>query len=116
MKVKLTKGRTAPQDEIAALQRKLGEPLPSEFIEFVALNDGAEPETNIFKIEAAKDSGVNRFISVKEIAGEMPRIENLPGRSFPVAWAEGGNYVFVNLSAGGAVFFGITNGLKILSS
>lgn len=35
----------------------------------------------------------------------MPRIENLPGRSFPVAWAEGGNYVFVNLAAGGAVFF-----------
>lgn len=57
MKVKLTKGRTASQDEIAVLQRKLGEQLPSEFIEFVAQNDGAEPETNIFKIEANKRLG-----------------------------------------------------------
>ena len=105
MKLKLTKGRTASKDEIATLQRKLEEPLPSEFIEFVARNDGAEPEPNIFKIGATNDAGVNGFIPAKEIASEMSRIENLPDGSFPVAWAEGGNYVFVNLVAGGSVFF-----------
>lgn len=106
MKVKLTKGLAAAQNDLTALQQELGEALPSEFIEFVARYDGAEPETNIFKIGATtNESGINGFIPVKEIAREMPRIENLPARSFPVAWAEGGNYVFINLAAGGAVFF-----------
>jgi len=105
MKIKLTKGRAASQEEIAALQGKLGEPLPSDYTEFVGRNDGAEPENNIFRIGATNDSGINAFIPVDEVADEMQRIENLPGRSFPVAWAEGGNYVFVNLAAGGAVFF-----------
>jgi hypothetical protein len=105
MKVKLTKGRAVSQNDVAALQRKLGEPLASEFLEFVAQNDGAEPETNIFKIGKTNESGVNGFIPVKEIVSEMPRIENLPGRSYPVAWAEGGNFVFINQAVGGAVFF-----------
>ncbi len=105
MKVKLINGRTASQNEIAELQRALGEKLPAEFIEFAALNDGAEPETNIFRIEATNNSGVNGFIPVREIADEISRIENLPAKSFPIAWAEGGNYVFVNLAASRAVFF-----------
>jgi hypothetical protein len=89
--------------------------LPAELIDFVARNDGAEPETNVFKIGPANESGVNGFIPIKEIVNKMPRIENLPPRSFPVAWAEGGNYVFVNLAADGAVFFWITKGLTVLS-
>ncbi len=79
--------------------------MPAELIDFVARNDGAEPETNVFKIGPANESGVNGFIPIKEIVNKMPRIENLPPRSFPVAWAEGGNYVSVNLAADGAVFF-----------
>ena len=105
MKVKLTKGRAASQDDVAALQRKLGEPLASEFLDFVAHSDGAEPETNIFKIRTTNEAGILGFIPVKEIASEMPRIENLPSRSFPVAWAECGNYVFINQSDGGVFFW-----------
>lgn len=105
MKIKLTKGRPASQNDIAALERKLGESLPSEFLAFVAQSDGAEPETNIFKIGTTNESGVTAFIPVKEIGNEMPRIENLPDKSFPVAWAEGGNYIFINQTDGGAVFF-----------
>lgn len=105
MKVKLTKGSAASQRDIALLQQKLGEPLPSEFVEFIARHDGAEPETNIFRCGTANESGVNGFIPVKEIASEMQRIENLPSRSFPVAWAEGGNYVYIDQAENGAVFF-----------
>ncbi|MBF0312388.1 MAG: SMI1/KNR4 family protein [Oligoflexia bacterium] len=105
MKIKLTKGHAVALNDVAALQRKLGESLTSEFLEFVAENDGAEPEINIFKIGTTNESGVSGFIPVKEIASEMPRIENLPGRSYPVAWVEGGNYVFINQAVGGAVFF-----------
>ncbi len=105
MKLQLKKGRAASQNDIAALQQRIGEPIVSEFLEFVAVNDGAEPETNIFKVGATNESGVNRFIPIKEIIHEMSQIENLPKKSFPFAWAEGGNYVFLNQADNGAVFF-----------
>lgn len=105
MKLKLTKGHAAAQNDVAALQRNLGEPLASEFLEFVAQNDGAEPETNIFKIGTTNDACVSGFIPVKEIPNEMAAIDNLPIKSFPVAWASGGNYIFINQADAGAVFF-----------
>ncbi len=105
MKVKLTKGRTAEKFDIGVLEQKIGEPLISDFLQFVSENDGAEPETNIFKVGLKNESGVNRFIPVKEITNEISRIETLPEKSFPVAWAEGGNYVFINQASSGEVFF-----------
>jgi len=105
MKIKLTKGRAALPADIASLEAILGG-LPShEFIDFVRENDGAEPETNIFRIDAGNESGVNGFIPMCKIAEEMRHIENLPEKSFPIAWAEGGNYVLINQAAGGGVFF-----------
>ena len=105
MKLKLTKGRAASRSDIAALQQKIGMPIVPEFLEFVAVNDGTEPETNIFKIGGTNESGVNGFIPIKEITKEISRIENLPKTAFPVAWAEGGNYVFINQHENGAVYF-----------
>ncbi|MBC3930031.1 SMI1/KNR4 family protein [Undibacterium sp. CY21W] len=105
MKLKLTKGRAASRSEITALERKIGMAIAPEFVEFAVENDGAEPETNIFKISEANESGVNGFIPVKEIYKESSRIENLPQFSFPVAWAEGGNYVLICQGENGAVYF-----------
>jgi SMI1 / KNR4 family (SUKH-1) len=106
MKVKLSKGRAASESDIAALEQRLGVPIALEFVRFVLENDGAVPETNIFKIgETNNESGVNGFIPVKEIIKEMSRIKNLPKNAFPVAWAEGGNYVFINQCENGTVFF-----------
>jgi len=105
MTLKLTKGRIASQNDIIALEHRIGEPLVPEILEFVAQNDGAEPETNIFKVGTANESGVNSFIPIREIISEMRRVENLPDRAYPIAWAEGGNYVFVNQADDGAVYF-----------
>jgi hypothetical protein len=105
MKVELSKGRPALRNDIADFEQKFGESLPPDFLVFLQENDGSEPETNIFKIGTANESGVNGFIPIKEIAEEMQKIENLPTRSFPVAWAEGGNYVYINQALNGAVFF-----------
>jgi hypothetical protein len=91
--------------DITEFEKKLGESLHPEFLLFVQQYDGSEPETNIFKIGTTNESGVNGFIPLKEVAGEMMNIENLPSNSFPVAWAEGENYVIINQSLGGAVFF-----------
>jgi hypothetical protein len=105
MRLKLNNGRAASQDAIDVLQQKIGEPLVSDFLEFVAEHDAAEPETNTFKVGTANASGVNGFIPVAEILTETKRIENLPSRSFPVAWAEGGNYVILNQAEKGTVYF-----------
>ena len=105
MKIELSNGRPASRNDIAEFEEKLGESLLPDFLVFVQQNDGSEPETNIFKIGTTNESGVNGFIPIREIVGEMQKIDNLPARSFPIAWAEGGNYVFINQALSGAVFF-----------
>jgi hypothetical protein len=105
MKIKLKKGKPASDESILALQAALGCQVSDSFRGFLHANDGAEPETNIFKITEKNESGVNRFIPVSEILKERGRIENIPAKAYPVAWAEGGNYVFVDEGKNGAVFF-----------
>lgn len=90
---------------ILALQTALGCQLSDSYKSFIRVHDGAEPETNIFRISEKNESGVNRFIPVSEIFKERARVKNLPMSAFPVAWAEGGNYVFVDEDRDGAVFF-----------
>lgn len=105
MKLKLSKGRPALQSDLIVLETTIGMPLAADFREFVAHHDGAEPENNIFPVGTSNDCGVNGFIPVRDIPREMQRIENLPKKSFPIAWAECGNYVFINQADAGSVFF-----------
>ena len=51
---------------------------------------------------------MNGFIPVSEIQKARACIENIPRRAYPIAWAEGGNYVFIDEGGNGAVFFGGT--------
>jgi hypothetical protein len=105
MKLKLTKGRPASPKDIAALREKIGGHIDQAFLKFATSNDGAEPEANIFKIGDGNESGVNAFIPIKEIPDVMSRTEYLPKAALPVAWAEGGNCVFIDQSENGAVYF-----------
>ncbi|WP_445369947.1 SMI1/KNR4 family protein (plasmid) [Methylomonas sp. BW4-1] len=105
MKIKLNEGSHASDFDIDTLQKKVGVPLKPEFLEFVRNNDGSKPETNIFKVNESIESGVNGFIPVRLIIREMSNIENLPENAFPVAWAEGGNYIFIDQRIGGSVYF-----------
>jgi SMI1-KNR4 cell-wall len=105
MKIKLKNGKCASEVALHALETALFCRLSESFRAFSLSNDGAEPETNIFRISDRNESGVNRFIPVNEIPKERAFIENLPERAYPIAWAEGGNYVFINEDQGGAVFF-----------
>jgi hypothetical protein len=104
MKVKLLKGRPALPADIRLLENEIGSSLPAVFLEFLKSNDGAEPETNGFKVAMKNESGVNGFIPVREIPSERANIENLPSTAFPIAWAEGGNYVCID-AASGVVYF-----------
>ena len=74
MKIELSNGRPASRNDIAEFEEKLGESLLPDFLVFVQQNDGSEPETNIFKIGTTNESGVNGFIPIREIVGEMQKI------------------------------------------
>lgn len=96
---------TASDNDIRALEARLGRPLPAAFLAFVRTFDGAEPAPNVFDIGDSNQSGVNRFIPVAEIWSARAHIENLSSTAFPVAWAEGGNYVIVDPDRRDAVFY-----------
>jgi hypothetical protein len=105
MNIKLTNGKPATEDAIKALQDALKCQLSESFKIFLRANDGAKPETNIFGVNEKTEGGVNGFIPASEIIQNRTYIENLPPRGYPVAWAQGGNYVFIDEDRNGAVFF-----------
>jgi len=105
MKIKLTKGVSAMPVDVEKLQREVGCELPPSLVDFLHHHDGARPEANSFKIGDTNGSGVNEFIPIHDILTERRNLETLPTTAFPIAWAEGGNYVFIDMAAEGAVFF-----------
>lgn len=105
MSIKLSQGQTATASDIRLLEHRLGITLPPAFLKFIAENDGAIPEPNIINVGEKNSSGINQFIPVREIPSEMRAIENLPLQSFPIGWAEGGNYFIIDPKVDGKVFF-----------
>ena len=103
MNLKMTKGASASRLDISALEEFVGKPLPQEFKAFLHEYDGADPEPNIFPPNDMV--GVNRFIPAKEILRERQGIENIGAHAIPIAWASGGNFVLLNMDAGGEVEF-----------
>ncbi len=105
MKLQLQNGKAASEKAIVALEAELGCRLSDSYRAFVRTCDGAKPETNVFAVSDKNQCGVNRFIPADEIWKERSHIENIPSRAYPIAWAECGNYLFVDEDRNGAVFF-----------
>lgn len=105
MTLELINGRSASKEDLAFITQTLGMELPPDFLAFLQLHDGAEPEPNIFKVGTTNETSVNGFIPSTDIAQEAQNIENLGAQSFPIAWAEGGNYILIDRASGDAVFF-----------
>ena len=105
MKIKLQNGKPASSQAIEEIQAAIGHVLSDSFKNFSQTSSGAKPETNILKSSESCDVGVNAFIPVEEILEERRHIENLPKHAYPVAWAEGGNYIVVDEGRSGAVYF-----------
>lgn len=98
-------GAGASEDDLRHIEQVIGFPISRTFADFVRAHNGAVPETNTFNIAQGNQSGVNRFIPVSDILAERQRLEPIPRGAYPVAWAEGGNYVFINEEEGGKVYF-----------
>lgn len=107
MEVKLGKSTHPVSDaEIKAFEARVGAALPDAYKQFLSVHNGVRPETNIFRISEVNDSGINGFIPLSQILRERALIEHeLPFHAIPIAWAEGGNYVCLDLDRAGTVFF-----------
>src|SRR5438876_525198 len=103
--IRIGKGKPADDAAITRLERLIGSSVSESVKRFWKENDGAKPETNIFSIDERNEYGVNRFIPIAEIFDERQKIENLPSAAYPIAWADGGNYVLVDEGRAGAVYF-----------
>ena len=119
MKIAFHHGKPATKEAIVALEQAIEHDISPTFLRFVEENDGAKPESNVFKVGEDNGCGVNEFIPVSQIPEEIKIIEDLPRHVYPVAWAECGNYVIIDEGREGAVFFydhEILDGLTMLAS
>ncbi len=105
MRITLRNGRCLSEAEVTAFEKQAGVQLPGDYREFVLLHDGAEPDTNTFPVGSENDCGVSQFIPLRETLAERRYIENAGVECLPVAWAEGGNYVYLDLKRDGVFFW-----------
>ena len=105
MKIKLNGGKPALEQDCVALETALGCRLSDSYRAFLRSHDGARPENNIFKINDKNSCGVNEFIPVREVWDNRACLENIPPKAYPVAFAECGNFVFLDEDCHGAAFF-----------
>jgi len=105
MPVKISGASPVSEIDIDRFANELGHKLPDTYIEFVLLHNGAKPETNVFKISEDNDCGVDRFIPVLKIRDEIKNIDHVSSTKIPIAWAEGGNYLLLDLDSGKISFW-----------
>lgn len=104
MKVQLkSEGAPATEPELDRLRRAIGSEPPSDYVAFLSLRNGCRVEANVFRVDKANDSGVNTFLDIARILDEKASLGGqLSVQSWPVADAEGGNYVCLRQEETGA--------------
>jgi hypothetical protein len=105
MSINLKQRHRASTEDISNLEAVVQCQLSAQVLRFFNEYDGAVPDSNIFSVAENIESGVNQFIPCNKIPDERGKIENIGSCSYPIAWAEGGNYVCIDENQGGAVFF-----------
>lgn len=95
------------KEEIRKLESVIGNKLPLDFRGFLLKYNGGIPETNEFDIPEGKNSsGVNKFLSIKEILREKKNLgSRLVEQALPIASAEGGNYVCLVLGDNSGIYY-----------
>ncbi len=105
MTVKLHGGQAADAADVARIEASVGYSVSPALKEFFDKHDGAEPDPNIFNVSDTLESGVSEFIPARAILDERSQIENISESAYPIAWAEGGNYLIIDEATGGQVLF-----------
>ncbi|WP_444959735.1 SMI1/KNR4 family protein [Microbulbifer sp. VVAC002] len=105
MRVKFSKPKAVEERDIDYLAVALGCSMPVDIKDFFLEFNGSKPESNIFKLTKNNSSGVNKLIPVSEVLNERKYLDHVGKGVFPVAVAEGGNYVVIDLDKNQEVYF-----------
>jgi hypothetical protein len=108
MAVKLVKkGKAITLGSLQELERLFSGELPADFKNFLTDSNGGKPETNEFYVPALKlSSGVNHFLSAEEILAKKESMkERFLDEAWPIAYAEGGNYVCLVSGKNAGVYY-----------
>lgn len=93
------------QGEIDYFVQSTGIIVPEKFKKYLQEFNGAQPETNVFSIDEKNESGVNKLIPISQMIEEQKYLDNVGESVFPIAWAEGGNYVVVDFDKNASIYF-----------
>lgn len=105
MSIKLPDRKTA-SPEIGAFEKRVGQELPRDYVRFLKKHDGVRPPDNCFRLSKNIACGVSRFIPLRQVLSTREKyLSDLQPHVIPVARAEGGNWVLLELGPRGKVLF-----------
>jgi hypothetical protein len=95
VKIETRKAVAAPTgSDVAAVEIAIGTKFPSDYVDFIQGNNGAYFSDNVFDIPGGNHSGISQVIPFDKVLYEKSLIDQTGDFGyFPVAYAEGGNYV-----------------------
>lgn len=93
MAISLPRTGAASEASLAELTEKYG-PLPPEYVEFLAIYDGAKPPSNVLE---GTNYGVcvNSFLPASEIVNRANSVDDLPSSLMPFGEDDSGNFVCI---------------------
>lgn len=113
LEVNFKRRASAQAKDIEVLEQELAFPISEKMGEFLLIYSGAVPEDNIFDLSHGKSAGIQKFIEIAQIPFERKNIapwergielSPLPG-TYPIAYLEGGNYLYVDETGGGEIWY-----------
>jgi len=101
MKINISKVEVPPTaEQISSAEAALGTKFTVEYLDFLLKFNGAVPDANVFRISDQNSAGVNAFLPIEKVPYEASLMDkDVAADFFPIAYAEGGNYVCMPLSS-----------------
>lgn len=105
MKIKFKSKQEIDREDLVKLAVDLGFEFPEAITQYFTRYNGAEPDPNIYELAGDGQCSVNSLIPAKEVLKERKLLGYVDEKIIPIAHAEGGNYVIVDLDSNSEVFF-----------
>lgn len=118
MTVAIPRTRSADPAALRRLRKALGAPLPADYLEFLAVHDGAEPESNALSLPD-NVVGVRAFIPAADIPSTKSKMDGFPSSAVPIAEDDCGSYFYLDRARKGVFFWDHENeepDVKVASS